>query len=803
MKKNNKNLKTNLGKIKVSTEEDVKIKVIIELLKQLGFSESLSGEIEYEKAISIGRGKYVYPDIVVNVEKTTAFVIDAKGPEENLDYYKDQVIAYGLLLRTPYSALCNGKEFRVFDTKTGDIVWNKDIAVLPEFLSKKNLISKRREAIDTYTKEEEERARKTLLVFEGIKEFSAILYKCEDFIRDIDGLTGEDAFDELSMLIFTKMYEERSALKENRKSRFVIDEYTDAHYIKNDLFKRAVEANPDIFEGDEKISLNNDTVKEITKLLQDYTLLQTEVDVKGRAFEIFLGKTFTGKLGQFFTPRTIVDFMVGFVNPTRLANDKNLYSVMDPSCGSGGFLIRVFTHIEKHIKETEKDENKKQTQLEALSKQQIFGVDINPRLVRIAKMNMVLHGDGHGGIFRWNGLKTHQHERLVAQKFDLVITNPPFGNKDKGEILKDFELGQFATGTPPQQEREILFVEECIKLLKDGGELAILLPDGVLNNSKTDYVRDFIKKHTIIQGIVSLPDRAFKASGANSKTSVLFVRKRSQDNEVQRPVFMAVAEEVGYNRQTKEAEPISENDLPIILKQYREFLTTQNYRAIQNNLEDVYIISESPACFMINPSLLDKRLDATYFYAKYIFKLNVASVKVSDIAYLSEDRINPGKYPEKTFKYIQFSDVEKKLGNVVSWTEYTGDEVPSRGKMFIKTGDVIAAKVKDSEENVAIIPPELNGEVASTGFAVLRPKEGITPEVLYVLMRLKTTFNQIRWMAAGTIQPAIKDEDLIDIIVPKLDTKTKNEITKKVKEIERARQKVKEELDEVGDMIIK
>lgn len=803
MKNGKKNLKTNLGKIKVSTEEDVKIKIIIELLKQLGFSENLSNEIEYEKAISIGRGKYVYPDIVVNIEKTIAFVVDAKGPEENLDYYKDQVVAYGLLLRAPYSVLCNGKGFRVFDTKTGEVVWDKDISILPEFLGKKNLLSRRREAIDTYTKEEEERAKKTLFVFEGIKEFSAILYRCEDFIRDIDGLTGEDAFDELSMLLFTKMYEERQALKENRKNRFIIDEHTDAHYIKNDLFKRAVEANTDIFEGDEKISLNNETVKEITKLLQNYTLLQTEVDIKGRAFEIFLGKTFTGKLGQFFTPRTIVDFMVGFVNPTRLANDKNLYSIIDPSCGSGGFLIRVFTHVEKHIKETERDENKKQNQLDALSKQQIFGVDINPRLVRIAKMNMVLHGDGHGGIYRWNGLKTHQHERLVAKKFDLVITNPPFGNKDKGEILREFKLGEFATGTPPQQAREILFIEECIKLLKDGGELAILLPDGVLNNSKSDYARDFIKKHTIIQGIVSLPDRAFKASGANSKTSILFMRKRSQDDEVQRPVFMAVAEEVGYNRQTKEAEPISENDLPLILKQYREFLTTQNYRAVQNSLDDVCIISESPACFMINPLLLEKRLDATYFYAKYIFKLNVSSVKVSDISYFSEDRINPEKYPEKTFKYIQFSDVEKKLGNVVSWTEYTGDEVPSRGKMFIKTGDVIAAKVKDSEENVAIIPSELNSEVASTGFAVLRPKEGITSEVLYVLMRLKTTFNQIRWMAAGTIQPAIKDEDLMDIIVPKLDQRIKDEITKKIKEIEKARQRVKEELDEVGDMIIK
>jgi len=799
-KKKNNFKKTKLEKVKVSTEEDVKIKIIGELLKQLGFSQTVSGEIEYEKPLSIGRGKYVYPDIVINIEKATAFVIDAKAPNENLDFYKEQAISYGLLLRAPYSVLCNGQELRVYDTKTEKVVWDKNISIFPEFLSKKGLLKKKREAIDTFTKEQEEQAKKTLSVFEGIREFSSILYKCEDLIRDIDGLTGEDAFDELSMLLFTKMYEERQSLKENRKSRFIIDGQTDAHYIKNDLFKRAREGNTDIFEGDEKITLNNETVKGMTKLLQDYTLLETEVDVKGRAFEIFLGRTFTGKLGQFFTPRTIVDFMVGFVNPTRLSNGRNLYSVIDPACGSGGFLIRVFTHIANQIRETEKNSNKKKERLEILSKQQLFGIDINPRLVRIAKMNMVLHGDGHGGIFRYNGLKTHQHERFVGKQFDLVITNPPFGNKDKGEILKDFELGKYTAGNPPQQAREILFIEECIKLLKENGELAILLPDGILNNSKLNYVREFIKKHTIIQAVVSLPDRAFKASGANSKTSVLFIRKKS-NNEIQKPVFMAIAEEVGYNRQTKEAKAISQNDLPLILKQYKDFLTTQNYRSIQSTISKAYIVSENPACFMIDPDLLDKRLDATYFYSKYVFKLDMPSVKLSVVAYLSEDRINPEKYPERVFKYVQFSDVEKKLGNIVSWSEYTGDKMPSRGRMLIKADDVIAAKVKDSEENVSIIPPELDGEVVSTGFAVLRPKEGITPEVLYVLLRLKTTFNQIRWMVAGTIQPAIKDDDLMEIILPKLDKRTRDKIVKKIKDIEKARQKVKEELDEVEKMI--
>ncbi|HEY4478836.1 MAG TPA: N-6 DNA methylase [Candidatus Paceibacterota bacterium] len=796
--------KISIGNVKVVTEEDVKLKIISPILVALGYSESIENEIEYERRIPIGRGKYVFPDIVVNIVGATAFVLDAKGPEENLDFYKDQVMAYGLLLRATYSVLCNGKELRVFDTKTGKTVWSKEVTEKPDFLSKKELSAKRHTSIDSLTAEQEEQAKKTLLVFEGIKEFSTILYRCESIIRDRDGLTGADAFDELSMILFTKMYEERLAGQENRKSRFGIDEHTDARYIKKDLFERGRDANKDIFNGDESIKLKDESIKEITQLIQGYTLQETEVDVKGRAFEIFLGRTFTGKLGQFFTPRTIVDFMVSFVNPQRLSSDKTSYTVIDPSCGSGGFLIRVFMHVAKHIQETEKDNKKKQGLLNVLARDQIYGVDIDPRLVRIAKMNMVLHGDGHGGIYRNSGLEAHRHEKLAAKKFDLVITNPPFGNKDEGVILKQFELGEeYARGTPPAQLREILFVEECIKLLKDGGELAILLPDGVLNNSSTDYVRNYIKKHTIIQAVISLPDRAFKAAGANSKTSILFLRKRKSDGDRQGAVFMAVAEEVGYDRSTKEAEPIAQNDLPLILRLYREFLTTQHHRTIQDGLDGVHIIAEEPACFMIDSDLLEKRFDASYFYAKYVFKLDVPSVKIADIAYISEDRINPNNSPERVFKYIQFSHVEKRLGNIVSWDELSGEEVPSRGRLLLREGDVIAATVKDSEENVAIVPPALDGEIASTGFLVLRPKEGMTREALYVLLRLKTTFNQIRWMVSGTIQPAIKDEDYIEIVVPKLDLATIKNITKKITEVEKARQQIKYELDSIGEILLK
>jgi len=221
------------------------------------------------------------------------------------------------LLRTPYSVLSNGLVIKVYETQTEKVIWEKLIDNIPKFLSKENLTKKIHKTLDVISNERLEEAKKTLLVFEGIKEFSTILYKCEDVIRDIDGLTGADAFDEISKLLFTKMFFEKKAIKtkKNEMSSENVKEHGGADYVKDYLFDQVVKNNKDIFIGDEKIELQNETIEQVVNLLEDYTLINTDIDVKGRAFEIFLGKTFTGGLGQFFTPRTIVKFAVDFADP--------------------------------------------------------------------------------------------------------------------------------------------------------------------------------------------------------------------------------------------------------------------------------------------------------------------------------------------------------------------------------------------------------------------------------------------------------------------------------------------------------
>ena len=788
-----------------SSESDVLFKVIQPFLEQLGYNEKNLGEIEHEKSISIGRNKYVYPDIVVNVDYVPAIVIDAKKPSENIDLYERQIISYGLLLKTPYSVITNGIVLRVYDTSTEKIIWEKPIDKIPKFLSKDNLLKKINKAAEIVTDKQIEEAKKTLLVFEGIKEFSTILYKCEDIIRDIDGLTGADAFDEISKILFTKMYYEKQAIKTNKNemSSKNIKEHGGAKYVRNYLFKDVVKNNEDIFIGDEKIELEDKTIGKIVELIENYTLIKTDIDVKGRAFEIFLGKTFTGGLGQFFTSRTIVKFAVDFADPelfSTLGNKEEPYLTIDPACGSGGFLIEVFKNVSDKIKKL--PENKQLELINTLSKKQLYGIDINSRLVRVAKMNMVLHGDGHGGIFKENGLEKFKFIKNGGiGLFDLVITNPPFGNKDKGEKFKDYFLSKRKGNILNEQLREVLYVEKCVNLTKEGGEIAILLPDGILNNEILDYVRDYIRDKTIIKAVVSLPDKAFKASGANSKTSLLFLKKKQSNKEEQPPIFMAVAEEVGYERKTKEAKEIEENDLLEILTAYKNYKSSKSFENLKNDKNIIKVIQEKPACFLVGEEKLSGRIDATYYYAKHIFELDVASCKVSDIAKSSKLIINPKKEPTKIIKYIQFSNIEEELGSVIGYEELLGEEAPSRAKQLVSKGDVISAKVKDSEQNIAIISEEFDGCVVSTGFVVLKPILPMTSEVLYVLLRLQTTLNQVRWKSTGTIMPAIAENEYLTIKIPRLSEKKIEELTKEIKEVEAQRKFIRDKLKGLSQKI--
>ena len=439
-------------------------------------------------------------------------------------------------------------------------------------------------------------------------EFSRLLFKCHNIIRNNDKLSPEAAFDEISKILFIKIRYERTNsgtqifskeefLKQKKMYDAVKSKESPDYY--QFLFNKTKEdfAKDHLFDENETIKIRENSFEQIVKELQVYNLSTTSDDVKGIAFEQFLGRTFRGELGQFFTPRTIVDFMVSVLDP-----QEGEY-VCDPCCGSGGFLIRAFEYVREHIenevevrkedvkkslftddysklpkKEQEKidqkvidafskmnyelDINNPMGRLRSLSFDCIYGTDANPRMARTAKMNMIMHGDGHGGVHHHDGLLNVNG--IWEGRFDVILTNPPFGARIDKElkiteadrftdiekikayekrygkenydnalkqvndhinqpILDLFQIGKFSGLT------EVLFIERCLNLLKPGGRMGIVLPEGVLNNTNLQKVRDFVESKAKILLIVSIPQDVFMAAGATVKPSLLFFKKFTED----------------------------------------------------------------------------------------------------------------------------------------------------------------------------------------------------------------------------------------------------------------------------------
>ena len=499
-------------------------------------------------------------------------------------------------------------------------------------------------------------------------EFSRLLFKCHNIIRNNDKLSPEAAFDEISKILFIKIRYERT---NSGTQIFSKDAFTklknaynnmkskDAPEFYQFLFEKTKEdfAKDHLFDENETIKIRENSFEQIVKELQVYNLSTTSDDVKGIAFEQFLGRTFRGELGQFFTPRTIVDFMVSVLDP-----QEGEY-VCDPCCGSGGFLIRAFEYVREHIenevevrkedvkkslftddysklpkKEQEKNDqkvidafskmnyeldiNNPMGRLRSLSFDCIYGTDANPRMARTAKMNMIMHGDGHGGVHHHDGLLNVNG--IWEGRFDVILTNPPFGARIDKElkiteadrftdiekikayekrygkenydnalkqvndhinqpILDLFQIGKFSGLT------EVLFIERCLNLLKPGGRMGIVLPEGVLNNTNLQKVRDFVESKAKILLIVSIPQDVFMAAGATVKPSLLFFKKFTEDEaEEYNRIYIQVSHEV----EAQYDEEMTDIDVKLA-KRGKEALTKDEKKSLRSRKKELTALIEN------------------------------------------------------------------------------------------------------------------------------------------------------------------------------------------------------------------
>ena len=420
--------------------------------------------------------------------------------------------------------------------------------------------------------------------------------RCHDYIYGNEGMK-KTAFWELLNLIFCKLYDEKRRFSDAKQGisyrrRFwvgVKEQNTDegraavAQRIKG-IFEDLKESNifQDVFDGNEQIMLSDRGLAFVAGELAKYSFLDATVDVKGTAYETIVSNTLKQEAGQFFTPRNIIKCMVQMLDP-----DQNT-RVLDPACGSGGFLVMVLDHVRRKIARNlypDLDEVRLEAKYNSAdvddavreyAEKMIFGFDFDPDLKKAARMNMVMAGDGHANIYNINSLEYPQGSKpdvpLIADavaesikhsadkdfqfefgmnnaqgKFDMVFTNPPFGTKVEvdQEIAVRYELNSKAP--------EVLFIEACYNFLKPGGKMAIVLPDGILGNPNTESVRMWILRHFKLLASVDLPVETFLPQ-VGVQASLLFLQKKTDDEmlvpieDEEYDVFMAIVESVGKDR---------------------------------------------------------------------------------------------------------------------------------------------------------------------------------------------------------------------------------------------------------------
>ncbi|MCI3939368.1 N-6 DNA methylase [Chryseobacterium aahli] len=390
-------------------------------------------------------------------------------------------------------------------------------------------------------------------------------------------LNPSEAFDELDKLIFCKIWDEKKDRKPGQPYDFqiitvdteAVPSYTklsplqieaEKRRIENQQLKERVESlyeegrkkDKEVFR--DNIRLSAEKIRTVVAYLQDVNIGETDLDAKGRAFETFMGSFFRGNFGQYFTPRPIVEFTVKVLPIT------NHSLVLDTSCGSGGFLLYALNKVRKQADELYPNHKNDVRQSQKhrkfwhdFAEKNLYGIEINEQISRAAKMNMIIHDDGHTNVITSDGLLTPEAiERNTENKgfqynrFDVIITNPPFGSivrQTEKAYLKTFQLGKkeedwLAVAAKPEtyrenQSTEVLFIEQCYRFLKPNGYLAIVIPDGILTNSSLQYVRTHIEETFRIVAVVSLPQTAFAANGAGVKSSVLFLRKYDENQTEQ------------------------------------------------------------------------------------------------------------------------------------------------------------------------------------------------------------------------------------------------------------------------------
>lgn len=651
--------------------------------------------------------------------------------------------------------------------------------------------------------------------------------------------TGRDEIiaQQLINIIFCKIYDEIfTKPNEEVKFRVGVSEGKDIVKERIDLlFEQVKQKYSEVIEIADSITLDSDSIKYIVGELQNFCLIDSERDIVADAFETFIGYSLKGAQGQFFTPRNVIKLMVELINPT--ANEL----VIDPACGTGGFLVESLRYIWKNLEQTAKEydwsEDYIRQEKNNIATKNIKGLEKDDFLHKVTKAYMVILGDGKAGICCEDTLKNPEHwkentrSHIEMGKFDVLLANPPFGKdiKVKGEEkLKQFDLaynwkkegGTFIKTNKLKKEEtiQILFIERSLKLLKDGGRMGIVLPETFFHAPKLRYVLHYMLKNNNVTWMLDLPHNTFRPHN-NAKCVVIILEKNRPQQEF---INMAVAEEIGHDHQGKEIfrwdfqkkEANREelwDDIPLILNE------------IQNKSFEKYTFKAK------SENALDKNiLVPRYFWQNKIKEIeqiaseqNLELISIKDlikkgiISFFDGHGSPPAEYKGKgDVPYIRVKDI-------VNWEVYKDPTAKITDEIYrdlkgdnknLQTEDIVYVRRGSYRiGSVAMVSPYDTEALYTREILVLRVekldnKYGITPHyLLYLLSHRLVQLQAKNKILIETTLPNIADRWKELLLPIDKNIEKRKEISEKVKEVITSKwnaiKKIEDLKNSIGDLI--
>ncbi|SDQ19031.1 type I restriction enzyme M protein [Curtobacterium sp. UNCCL20] len=541
--------------LKYKPEEVIRQMTLNYLIDDLGYG---ADQISVEVPVQMGSTVHDKPaDIVVYSEsnKTDALIIvECKQPtrKDGIEQLKSYMNPTGAL----FGHWSNGIDEK-FLLRSGANDFSRPIWRLPR-------------AGETLEDIDEPLTRKSL---EPVRDLYSVF---RDMEQEILAHQSVETFNEIFKIVFAKLYDERVNLpNDDAVAQFCIglqEPVSQAVTRVGSLFDKAKAKWKDVYGAGETLSLTDRNLAYCIQTLQQYHLMKSG-DVLGVAFELMVNQEMKGEMGQYFTPRQVVQMMTDMINPSISE------TVLDPACGSGGFLIYPMRKVFEHINATWDDADDRAEQRKDYAQENLIGMDNDQRLVRVAKAYMIMENDGRGGIASVDSLDyaawpstlksriagrqlsgsdlapnalVKGTRRLPSDGVDVVLTNPPFAGAIKSATtLRQYDLAvvEGRASLKPQIVRANLFIERCLDVLKPGGRMGIVLPQGIFNNITDQDLRNFVDKRARILAVVGLHPYTFKPFTL-AKTSVLFVKKWGVDEQPldDYPIFTAVSMRPGKTK---------------------------------------------------------------------------------------------------------------------------------------------------------------------------------------------------------------------------------------------------------------